>query len=110
MIAYVAELRWSRFALRYTNVLEPGQGRTQSRSTLRGYRAPSADGGARGGILHWSSAPLGVTGTWRAVAPPMAETLYASERGLVRWDCLQPAAVAELRVVGTAGPRAVEGL
>jgi hypothetical protein len=109
VVVYAAELGWSRIALRYASVLELEGGRPRVATSLRGHESPVA----RDGSLAWSSAPLGVRGTWRAIAPPVEETLLDSGDGSVVWRCLQPASRVALHLGAAesgASTRAVDGL
>jgi hypothetical protein len=106
LIFYVAELRWSELAIRYTSAMHHRAERTRVATSLRGYQAPAIDGD----VVAWRSAPLRIEGTWRALVPAISENILASEQGRVEWRCLQPAALVTLRVGRPPRQRTIEGL
>ncbi len=91
-LAYWAELRWRAVRLNYASVLG-------GCSSLRETPAPVWSDG----VLRWNAPPLGVTGTWRALDPPVRESLL---EGACNWNCVAPRARAEVRL----GGRAIRGL
>lgn len=83
-LAYCAELRWRALHLRYAHVLGKS-------SSLREVPAPVWNDG----VLEWNAPALGVSGKWRALDPPIEETLFD---GGCQWRCLAPRARADVSV------------
>ena len=94
-IGYAALLRWKAFTLKYSSVLERRKGgQTEVRTSLVGFAAPQVTDS----LLSWSSAALGIDGTWKALCAPVERTLFESEAGEIKWRCLQPRAAADIRI------------
>ena len=92
-IGYAASLRWRGLSLNYSSVLRrrPGEG-VKTETTLQEFSAPEVAGPS----LRWSSARLGVAGTWEAAAPSFKRTLLESNDGSIEWNCLHPRARSEI--------------
>ena len=95
-IGYWAELQWGGFTVKYAAVME-GDGGT--RTTVRAGAGPRKEGGG----YRWEEPGLGVDWRWEAAAPGYRAELMEG----VRWDCVMPAARAE---VGFAGDGYLERL
>jgi hypothetical protein len=61
-------------------------------ASIRRSQAPHHDGD----LITWRSAPLGLTGSWRADATPVAATLLETGAGEIVWDCRMPRAQANV--------------
>ena len=93
-IGYAAALRWRGLRINYSSMLLRRRNEETSVSTsLQRIAEPAIEGH----MLRWSSRPLGVEGTWEALAPPIEQTLLQSPDGSVAWNCLQPKGRAEIR-------------
>lgn len=93
-IVYCAEVRWRGVSLSIGSVLESRNGEAPStRTSLGQYKVSDATG-------DWALelARLGVAGRWRGLAPSFAQRIYEGAEGCVHWDCMRPAARAELRI------------
>jgi hypothetical protein len=92
-IGYAALLRWKAFTLKYSSVLEKRKDRsTEARTSLVKFSAPQITDS----LLAWTSDPLGVSGTWKALCAPVERTLFESDAGEIKWRCLQPRAEADI--------------
>jgi hypothetical protein len=102
LIGYWAELRWRRIAAHYASAMLFADGRLHERSSLRAGPAPRL----AGGLLEWSCAALKTSGVWSAAAhPPINRVLYCHGAGKLEWLCIQPLAVASVRL----GERQISG-
>jgi hypothetical protein len=102
-VGYVADVAWHGLHLRYTSHLEAAPGALPVDTSALGdpaWPVVTPDG------LSWTSAALGLHGTWCGLAPPVERTLLTSAAGAIEWSCLMPRARA---TVTTATGR-VEGL
>ena len=103
-IAYAASLRWRGLSLNYSSMLlhRPGEA-SKTDTTLQEFSIPEVAGPS----LRWSSARLGVAGTWESAAPSFKRTLLQSADGSIEWNCLRPRARSE---ISFGGRRQLEGL
>jgi hypothetical protein len=101
VILYCAELRWRAVHATYSSVLSTAGRHVESRSSMARYRLSSVDG-----QILVQLPRLGVTGSWKASAPPFQHTVYEDTSGSVLWNCLQQKASVHLRI----GDRELAGL
>jgi hypothetical protein len=100
-ILYCADLRWRGVRASYSSVLLTDGDAVTTRSSVKRYRVTS---GLERIAVEFPQ--LGVTGTWKAAAPPPVQhTVFEDPRGRVVWNCLQPAAYAHV----TVGDRELDG-
>src|SRR5205085_214579 len=99
-IAYAASLRWRSLSIKYSSVLlhRPGEV-LKTETTLQEFSTPEVAGPS----LRWSSARLGVSGTWESAAPPFKRTLLESDDGAIEWSCLRPRARSEISFGARSG-------
>lgn len=93
LVAYAARLQWGPIRLVYSALLRsaPGSPPVQAASIRRG-QPPHHDGD----VITWRSAPLGLTGAWRADSTPLGATLLETEAGRIEWNCRMPRAQAHV--------------
>jgi len=95
-IVYVADLRWDRLSLHYASLLTALAGRIRSASSLRKCLLPQPEGDtARLSLPH-----VGIEGSWQALSPPLARTVFADNDGSVDWHCHQPCSQVNLLLRG----------
>lgn len=91
LIAYCARLTWAGLAFDYTSVLESRRDApVRIDTSLRTIAPPQLDGP----VITLDAGPLGVTGRWSALQPPVGATFFESDEGRVAWACHQPLAHA----------------
>ena len=94
-IGYAAALRWRRLRVGYESFLfPPATGGAIEHTSVRG--APAFDGD--GGVLHWESHALELSGTWERESPSIRRQLLGGDRGSVDWACHQPRSRARVRL------------
>jgi hypothetical protein len=93
LVAYSARLHWGPIRLGYSALLRsaPASSPTETAS-IRRCHAPRLEGD----VITWRCAPLGVAGTWRADAAPIAANLLDTNDGGIQWDCRMPRAHAHV--------------
>jgi hypothetical protein len=95
-IVYLAELAWDKLSVHYSSLLTARDGRVQNTSSLRKWPMPQLDGDT----ARLSLPNLGIEGTWRGLAAPLARTIFESADGTVDWHCHQPRSQANLLLHG----------
>jgi hypothetical protein len=100
-IVYCADLNWRGIRMHLSSVLSAAEGQFSTRSTISRYGVKVA-----GDHISAELPKLGVTGIWEADSPPFERIVYEHEAGSVRWNCLQPRSMVNLRV----GDRKLRGL
>ena len=100
-LGYSARLRWNLLRIHYTSILTSGPAGETSRRWL----VPCPSPVAADGEIRWRSRRIGVNGVWRSRASAVCRELAATDRGHIRWNCLQPASEAELGLRGHADLR-----
>lgn len=94
-IGYAATLKGRGVSINYSSVLQyQNNKQTEVTTSLLRFSAPRTIGSS----LNWSSGPLGVSGTWNAIALPIKRTIFESDTGTIEWHCLQPLARAEVSI------------
>lgn len=96
VIGYLLDVRWLGLDLRIASRLVARPGEPPDEKTTLGRSAVSH----AGEVLTWTSEPLGVRATWRALEAPVSSTLLASPTGRIEWSCTHPR--ADATVVTTA--------
>jgi hypothetical protein len=99
LIAYAIRLDLGPATLRFaaTQIARPGS-ESVDRTAVAGVVLPETD--APGDVVRFRHEGLGVDGTWRRLAPPVGGTLLDDAAGLLRWDCVLPAADVEVALGG----------
>jgi hypothetical protein len=92
-IVYLAELRWHGVHLHLASVVGGIEESMGTRSSMSPCRLSS-----NGGRICAEHAKLGVLGIWEADATAVERTVYENGSGYVRWNCLQPRSLVQLRV------------
>jgi hypothetical protein len=93
-IGYAVDLNWGVLRVRYcaTLISQPNKTVTE-RHTLRNSPDPQLD---EDGVIRWSCPPLQLQGEWSSRCASVRRKLFASKAGEVVWECLAPAAAANL--------------
>src|ERR1035441_6344190 len=91
-IAYTGMVNWGPIRLHYSSVLESTAHLVGARHSLRRQVEPSIDGGS----LRWRSGALKMEGEWQADSPAIRETVFASDAGVIEWQCFMPRARARM--------------
>jgi len=92
-ILYCADLRWHGVHATYSSVLTIHDGLNETHSSMVSYKLSVASD-----EIHVEFPRLRVSGNWRADAAPVQRTVFENAAGSVHWNCLQPRALAHLRV------------
>lgn len=96
-IAYTGAVCWGPIRLHYTSLLQSTSEVVSVKQSLRPQAEPTLDHG----MLRWRCGALKIDGEWRADAPALHETVFASDSGSVEWHCLMPR--AQSRVLNRNG-------
>jgi len=100
-IVYCAELSWHGVHMRLSSLLSSTEGSFSTRTSISNYRVNTA-----GAQISADIPKLGVTGTWESDSLPFERLVYEQDAGSVRWNCLQPRSMVNLRI----GDRDLRGL
>lgn len=102
-IGYVGGLNWGPISLHYAALLEcAADGTQRERHTYRRVPEPISSGAG----IDWECETLGVSASWRELAPAHEATLLDDAAGRISWRVLSPRGRA--RITRPAGPP-VEG-
>ncbi|MFN2391653.1 MAG: hypothetical protein ABR566_06770 [Pyrinomonadaceae bacterium] len=94
-IGYAALLQWKALSINYSSILQYQNGKqTESRTSLRKFSPPQI----KDCLLNWSSDSLEIKGTWKAISSPIERTIFESDAGDIKWQCLQPLAEADIYI------------
>ncbi len=97
LVAYSARLHWGPIRLGYSALLRSAPGRASvEAASIRRSEVPQLDGD----LITWQSAPLGLVGSWRREAAPIAATLLDTAAGGIAWNCRMPRAQASITCGG----------
>jgi len=91
-IAYIGMVDWGPVRVHYSSVIESKAQFVSARHSLR----PQTEPGISHGLLHWRSTALKMDGEWQADSPAIRETVFASDAGLIEWQCFMPRARARI--------------
>jgi hypothetical protein len=70
---------------------------------------PQTDPSIDRGSLHWRSGALKIDSEWQADAPAIRETAFASDDGLIEWQCFMPRARAHIgNRIGSVTPHVAD--
>lgn len=101
-IVYAARVEWRKLRLNYSSLLSRISGTITTRTSMTRLSPQPASQDRC-----WLDAPrLELTGEWRGIDPPIAQTFLQTDKGSVRWDCVQPRSHARIVI----GDHIVEGL
>jgi len=89
-IVYRGRVHWGPARLHYASLLESTAGCVRTAYSLRPQPEPIVDRCS----LRWRG--LKTDAEWRAVAPEIRETIFASGTGSIEWHCLMPRACARI--------------
>jgi len=92
VIAYLADLRWSKLSLRYQSLLSLRDREVCCRSSIRDCSLPSLHGDE----ITIDLPRVGLAGTWRSLGSAAKFTIFDGEAGSVIWHCLQPKSRVDL--------------
>jgi hypothetical protein len=93
-IGYSARLRLGRVELSYAATLHhPAMTGISTGPVLASHDMPIVDDSG----LAWSNPVLGFDGRWRPLTPATKLVLHKTSKGLVEWNCQQPAARVQLQ-------------
>jgi len=94
-ILYCADLHWRGVHLAYSSILTIDGDSTESHTSMARYRLYSTNDEI---LVEFPR--LGVSGRWKADAPPAKRTIYENASGSVEWKCIQPRSSVKLRADG----------
>ena len=94
-IGYVAVLRWKSLKLPYSSLIHhnPGSG-TKTRSRFRIGAWPEINDSN----ITWDDSYYKLSGHWEGKSEPLSAKLFESERGSLKWNCIQPRADVKFSV------------
>lgn len=93
IILYCAELHWRGFDATYSSVLSTQGQAVTTRSSMGHYRLC-----ANQDRIEVELPRLKVAGEWKAASEAVQHTVFEGPAGSVQWNCLQPGALARIRI------------